>query len=106
MQRRQRRQLNVNFATSRHFQGGQPIIKRSKRIFEKDQLEAKQKVIASIFPGINLHDESKSAPCKHYKRYNVHVRSGVEWKDSDDPVLLRLTKSTTQSIDAGESISR
>ena len=90
--------------TSINFQGGQLLMKRSKCILEKDKLESKRKENAKNFPGINLDDELESEPCKHYERYNAHVRSGVEWKESDDPALLRLANSTTQPLDAGESV--
>ena len=75
-------------ATSRNVKGGQSTMKRSKRIFEKDELEAKKKfdkdqlqtkvqakhnAIVVSFRVINLDKELKNGPCKNYESYNALV---------------------------------
>ena len=95
-------------------------MKRSKHIFEKDELEATKKfdkdqlqtklqakhnAIVASFRVINLDEELKNGPCTNYESYNALVRSGDDCTKSDDLALLRLAKSTTQSLDTGSSIS-
>ena len=88
-------------------------MKRSKRIKEKDELEAKlnfekkqlqakvkekHNAIVKSFQLINLVEELTNGPCKDYDRYNAGVLNGDDMTKSNDIPIFQLNSSDDRDI--------
>jgi len=54
---------------------------------------------------INLTEELKNGPCKHYQLFNAHVRRGDNCRESQDRTLKTLATCNKQTLDAIKSTS-
>lgn len=72
---------------------------------EKVQLKAKRDRKAKEFQGINVEEEMKKIPCKHYKRINSHLDDGFIFQDDEDELFERMSSSNCQIFEAGDMFS-
>jgi len=76
---------------------------KKKVIFDKAVKEEKRIRFAAKLPGIDVVEELKNGPCKHYERYNAHVKSGAEWNaELYDDDMMRLATCHSQILESGD----